>query len=185
MDTPKTVQKTDALTVLLHWALVIAIGFSLTTGLQITADNPDSSWAKMVSVLLLQGNVIKWHTWASLAVLFTTIAYIVYLLRARLQTRIALDSTRMRNLKSADHQMRCKSINVLINWVAFSLVIVAAVSGILLHGKVANVHVFVSWAIIAYIIVNKNDPLYMWLGVFDHTQTRHSQHLHPVKIVML
>lgn len=162
MNIPKSIQKTDALTVLLHWSMAIAIGFSLATGLQITADNPDSSWAKMVSALLFQGNVVKWHTWASLAVLFITIAYIAYLLRARLQTRIALDSTRINNLKSGDHQMRWKSINVLINWVAFVLVIVAAISGILLyffsgtlpHGKVSSVHEFVSWAIIAYVVVH-------------------------------
>ncbi|MEM9794865.1 MAG: ethylbenzene dehydrogenase-related protein [Pseudomonadota bacterium] len=27
-------------------------------------------------------------------------------------------------------------------------------------------------------------PLYMWVAVFNHTQTRHSQHLHPVEIRM-
>src|SRR2546428_5938602 len=26
--------------------------------------------------------------------------------------------------------------------------------------------------------------LYLWVAVFDHTQTRHSRHLHPVRLVM-
>ena len=26
--------------------------------------------------------------------------------------------------------------------------------------------------------------LYLWVAVFDHTQTRHSRHLHPVRIDM-
>jgi hypothetical protein len=26
------------------------------------------------------------------------------------------------------------------------------------------------------------DGTYLWVAVFDHTQTRHSQHLHPVRI---
>ena len=26
--------------------------------------------------------------------------------------------------------------------------------------------------------------LYLWVAVFDHTQTRHSRHLHPVRIEM-
>lgn len=25
---------------------------------------------------------------------------------------------------------------------------------------------------------------YMWVSVFDHTQTRHSRHLHPLKLVL-
>jgi len=26
------------------------------------------------------------------------------------------------------------------------------------------------------------DGTYLWVAVFDHTQTRHSQHLHPVRL---
>ncbi|MGH8772125.1 MAG: ethylbenzene dehydrogenase-related protein, partial [Burkholderiales bacterium] len=29
-----------------------------------------------------------------------------------------------------------------------------------------------------------NNGTYMWVAVFDHTQTRHSRHLHPLKIVL-
>lgn len=28
------------------------------------------------------------------------------------------------------------------------------------------------------------DDVYLWVSVFDHTQTRHSRHLHPVRLVM-
>ena len=30
----------------------------------------------------------------------------------------------------------------------------------------------------------ENHPVYLWVAVFDHAQTRHSQHLHPVKLVL-
>jgi hypothetical protein len=28
------------------------------------------------------------------------------------------------------------------------------------------------------------EPLYLWVGVFDHTQTRHSRHMRPVRLVL-
>ena len=28
------------------------------------------------------------------------------------------------------------------------------------------------------------EPVYLWVAVFNHTQTRHSQHLHPVRLVL-
>ena len=28
------------------------------------------------------------------------------------------------------------------------------------------------------------DGTYLWVAVFDHTQTRHSQHLHPVRLAL-
>ena len=162
MREKKIFQKTDALTVLLHWVLVITLGFSLATGLQISADSPDSSWAQFVNVMLLQGNVIQWHSWAAFIVFFSSVTYAIYLSRARLKARIALDSTRIRNLQSRDHQTRWKSINVLINWIAFILIIVATLSGILLyffagtfpHTRVISVHNFVAWSIIAYLVLH-------------------------------
>ena len=34
------------------------------------------------------------------------------------------------------------------------------------------------------IAIKPGQPVYMWVAVFDHTQTRHSQHLHPVKLLL-
>lgn len=158
----KTILKTDALTVILHWVLVITLGFSLVTGLQISADNPGSSWAQMVSAVLLQGNVIEWHSWAAFIVFFTLVAYIVYLVRARLSSRIAIDRIRISGLKSFARRTRWRSINVLINWIAFILIILATISGILLyffagvvpHDYVISVHNFVAWSIIGYIALH-------------------------------
>jgi cytochrome b subunit of formate dehydrogenase len=161
MSDTKPIQKTDVLTVLLHWMLVITLGFSLLTGLQISADNPDSTWAHAVSALLLQGNVIEWHTWAAFVMFFTTVTYVVYLFRARLKARVALDATRMRGL-GADRQTRWKSINVLINWLAFVLILIATLSGVALyffagilpHETVISIHKFVAWSIIAYVLLH-------------------------------
>lgn len=34
------------------------------------------------------------------------------------------------------------------------------------------------------VAVTPDEPVYMWVAVFDHTQTRHSQHLRPVELVL-
>ncbi len=156
------VAKTDVLTIILHWMMVIALAFSLMTGLRVSADHPDSSWAQAISLVLLQGNVIQWHVWAAFVLFFSMVAYVIYLTRARLRNRIALDGTRLRNLRSQDHDTRWKSINVLIYWLAFVLLLVAATSGILLyffpglvaHMTLTNIHQFVAWSIIAYVIIH-------------------------------
>jgi hypothetical protein len=32
--------------------------------------------------------------------------------------------------------------------------------------------------------LSRNAPTYLWLAVFNHSQTRHSQHLHPVRLLL-
>ena len=32
--------------------------------------------------------------------------------------------------------------------------------------------------------LSKDRPTYLWVAVFNHTQTRHSQHLHPIRLVL-
>ena len=56
----KTLKSTDAFTVFVHWVLVVALIFSLATGLRVSADSPDSILAKAVAGILLQGNVVQW-----------------------------------------------------------------------------------------------------------------------------
>ena len=156
------VEKTDVMTVVLHWALFITLLFSLATGLRISADNPDAVWASALSAVLLQGDVMRWHVWAAFGLAVITLAYVIFLIRAHLQARVALDGARLRSLTTTDRNTRWKVFNVAIYWLAFVLLAVATVTGILLyffpgllaHLTVIAVHRFVAWALIAYIVVH-------------------------------
>ena len=156
----KTLKSTDAFTVIVHWVLVITLIFSLATGLRVSADSPDSILAKAVAGILLQGNVVQWHVWAAFALLLASVAYAVFMVRARLKSRVVLDKTRLQALSNQDRNLRWKSINIVLYWVAFILILVAAITGVMLyffpgvlpHVTVSKIHNIVAWSIIAYVV---------------------------------
>lgn len=156
------VEKTDLTTVLLHWFLVVTLVFSLLTGLRISADAENSVWARALSFLLLQGDVMHWHAWAAYALTLVTVAYISFMLRARLTSRVALDGARISSLGSGDRKTRWKVINVVLFWCAFALIAIATVTGSLLyffpgilpHWTVIAVHRAVAWLVIAYVVLH-------------------------------
>lgn len=156
----KTLKSTDAFTVIVHWVLVIALIFSLATGLRVSADSPDSILAKAVAGILLQGNVVQWHVWAAFALLLASVAYAVFMVRARLKSRVVLDKTRLQALSNQDRNLRWKSINIVLYWVAFILILVVAITGVMLyffpgvlpHVTVSKIHNIVAWSIIAYVV---------------------------------
>lgn len=158
----KKIEKTDAITVVIHWALVLSLLASLATGLRIAADNPDATYTRALSAVLLQGDVMTWHVWAAYALALIIAAYVVFILRARLGARIALDRSRLASLRSPDHRTRWKGINVLIFWMAFLLIIIATVTGTFLyyfpgglpHAIVTYIHNLVAWILLGYVVVH-------------------------------
>lgn len=162
MPKKEPMRKSDLITVLLHWTLVITVFFSLSTGLRISADAEDSVWAKALAMIQLQGDVMRWHVWAAFALTFVSIAYAVFLARARLQSRVAIDRGRLKGLMSAERETRWSAVNVLIYWAAFVLIALAAITGLLLyffggglpHQTVILVHRVVAWLIIAYMVLH-------------------------------
>ena len=165
----KRTNKTDITTVLLHWGLVLTLIFSLLTGLRIAADEQDSFWAQALSNILLQGDVIPWHIWAASTLAFITMAYLAYLLRARLRSRLALDRTRVRNLFSLDRQSRWNAVNIVIYWLAFFLLIAAVITGVILYWvsdllpyeTVADLHQLGAWLLIAYVFLHVIAQLFL------------------------
>src|SRR5919109_2405476 len=119
--------RTDAPTALLHWALVATLVVSLVTGLRIAADAIDSTWARALDALLLQGSVTYWHSWAAYALTLVALAYVVFLFRTRLQARVKLDAARLRAIRSGDRRAQLKAVNVVVYWLAFVLIGVAAI----------------------------------------------------------
>ncbi|HXH03098.1 MAG TPA: ethylbenzene dehydrogenase-related protein, partial [Candidatus Competibacteraceae bacterium] len=162
MQTTIRQERTDAPTLLLHWGMVITLTFSLLTGLRLAADAEDSVWARTLSGLLLQGTVTRWHVWAAYALTLLALGYVVYLWRARLAARVALDGVRRHGLRAADRRQRWSALNVLVYWLAFALILVAAGSGALLYfapGLLPSaillwLHQAVAWAVLGYVALH-------------------------------
>ena len=53
--------RSDLPTVLMHWGLVLALMVSVSTGWRIASMTDSSPLLRWVDVLLLQGNVLRWH----------------------------------------------------------------------------------------------------------------------------
>jgi len=154
--------RSDAPTALLHLALVVTLVISLLTGFQIASDAIDSSWTRALDAVLLQGSVSYWHTIAAYALSLIAVAYVAFLVRARLRARIAVDATRVNAIVSADRRTRWQAANVILYWVAFTMIGVAAVTGTLLyldsallpHDLVTAIHRAIAWGILLYATVH-------------------------------
>ncbi|MFK7967035.1 MAG: ethylbenzene dehydrogenase-related protein [Burkholderiaceae bacterium] len=152
-------KKLDATTVVLHWALVITLLFSLATGLRISADAEESVWAAALNFILLQGNVMHWHIWAAYSLAIVAAAYVAFLVRAKLKARVAMTRARVAGLAVPNKKTRWQSINVIVYWVAFALLFIAALTGTALyffpglisHAWIILIHRVVAWLLIAYV----------------------------------
>lgn len=154
--------KTDFSTVILHWALVVTLAISLLTGLRIAADAPGNTWARAVTFILPQGNVIVWHVWSALALSFIMVAYAVFLIKARLQKRIKVDGATVQSLASPNKKRRWRALNLIIYWISFALLAGSTVTGLLLYlfpgllpyVQVLQIHLILAWSVIAYVVLH-------------------------------
>ena len=160
--TNRKIEKTDATAILLHWGFVITLVFSLLTGLRISADAPDAFWSRALSPALLQGDVMLWHAWAAYGFVLVALGYIIFLIRARLNARVTLDDTRLQGVITGDRTTRWKSINIILYWFAFIVILLNSFTGILLyiepglfsHPLVSSLHAGGAWAIMAYALLH-------------------------------
>jgi len=155
--------KSDLPTVIIHWALLLTLVTSFATGMQIAADTPSSSWAQTLRGLLPQGNVIFWHLVSAFFFIAIIVAYIAFLWRAGLIARIALNKRWWRMLTTdGPRRSRLRAVNTLIYWVGFVALIIAAITGILLHlipslvdyQFISVVHQYAAWVLPAYITLH-------------------------------
>src|SRR5262245_32904250 len=87
--------RTDAGTLVLHWLTTIAFLVSLLTGIRIAADAVHAPVSKLLSPILPQGEIWTWHFGAGILLLFSGLAYAVYMIRSGLVERNALKKTRV------------------------------------------------------------------------------------------
>jgi hypothetical protein len=151
-----TSHRTDWPTLVLHWGLVAALLLSVLSGWRIASLNDGSS---VMSLLALQGNVVRWHFFSAAGLVALVLAYLVFLWRTDLFARLRV---RLAALRSPDRQTRWQAVNRLVYWVAFVLLGGAAATGSLLYfvpgtlptEALAGLHRWLSWAFVAYIAVH-------------------------------
>lgn len=147
----------DVGTLVLHWISVIAVVTSLVTGIRISADALDAVVSKWMEPILPQGEIWSVHIWAGLALFATSTAYLIYMATSGLSARISarrLSPLRMR----APAKLRWLSVNVLLHWLLYGLVVALTITGVLLYlgfgGWVVIVHLAAAFGTLAYTLAH-------------------------------
>jgi len=148
---------TDAGTVVLHWLTVIALIVSLATGLRIASDALDAPVSKALTPILPQGELWSIHLASGLSLFFCATAYVLYMARSGLQTRISF--RRLRPLvEPRNARLRWGALNVLLHWVLYGLLATLTTTGVLLFlghgGWIVSVHLACAFATLGYVVVH-------------------------------
>lgn len=152
-------RKADFPTMLWHTLLLVSLVFALLTGLRIAADNAKGGWRTLLEPVMMQGDVVRWHAWAALALGSLVAGYVAFLLHARLTARWKVN--RMM-LKAPHRQARWQALNRALYWLGLLTFLVALISGGWLYftpffgfiDLVSLVHEIASWALVAYMVVH-------------------------------
>ncbi|HET9716665.1 MAG TPA: ethylbenzene dehydrogenase-related protein [Pseudolabrys sp.] len=134
-------RKTDVGTVILHWVLVISLVLAALSGLRIASETPDRTWINNVDFILPRQLVWSTHMQAAIAIIAVTLAYPVYMAKARLGRRIRLDRVRLNGLLGR-RQARWGAVNVALYWVLYLALGCEVLTGTLLYFDAAH-----SWVI--------------------------------------
>lgn len=151
----------DAPTIVLHWVLVISLILSLITGFRIASDDPSSQWMLFFDAVLLQGEVTYIHIVSATILSFVAVAYVVFMFRSGLSSRIRLDRYRLAGLQSRDKEIKLSALNVLMFWFVYLLLGAAAITGVMLYvdSSIApittrNIHEIIAWSVFLYVFVH-------------------------------
>ncbi len=168
MDTTRlTRSRSDLPTVLLHWLIVFALITSLLSGWRMARLDADNVLLRWLDVILLQGNVPRWHFITAVVLLAATVGYLSFLWRTSLGSRLRL---RLAHLHSTDANTRWQGINRLLYWVALGLLAGAGITGAMLYffpwvvatSTLTTVHRWLSWAFVPYVTLHVAAQL--WRG---------------------
>ncbi len=149
--------RTDYGTVLLHIALVAALGVAFLTGLRIATEAPDRRWISLFDSVLPYENVWTTHMQAAIVIVAVSVAYAVYIARSGLKRRIALDTIRVRGLFGRG-SVRLGAFNILLYWVFFVALLTLIVTGGLLYFGIAagsstnRLHWIATWTVPGFVV---------------------------------
>jgi hypothetical protein len=147
-------RRTDIGTILFHWLVVVTLVTSIATGLRIAADEPEHAWLLVFDRLLPKDTVWTGHLPAALILCALAVAYVAYLVSARLFRRVQLDHVRVAGLLGRG-QARWSAVNILLCWIFFIAMVVEIVTGVQLYmgrasAAVVRIHLLGTWIILAF-----------------------------------
>ena len=148
-------RRTDIGTILLHWLVVITLMTLIATGLRIAADEPEHAWLLVFDRVLPKHVVWTGHLPAALVLCALAVAYIAYLISARLFRRVQIDHMRIAGLLKTGHA-RWSAINVLLYWIFFVAMMAEFVTGAQLYlgqasDLVVRIHLLGTWFILGFV----------------------------------
>lgn len=150
--------RSDTGTIVLHWVAVIAVATTLLTGLRIAADATGAVISPLLEFMLPNGEVWTVHIFAGLTLLSCSTAYVVYVVRAALARRNALNRIKPLTMPHVPARYRWQAVNVALHWLAYVAVCAMAATGILLYlgygGWIVPVHRVLALFLLAYILVH-------------------------------
>jgi hypothetical protein len=151
--------RSDAPTVIMHWLLVLALAVSLTSGLRISADDTEAGVSRWLEPVLMQGDVTRWHVVSAFSLAALALGYWLFLWRARLASRV---KPTLSLAGAASRETRWYTINRVLYWIAFGLILTAMVTGgvfYFLPGQlsertVASIHRIAAWGVLGYVVLH-------------------------------
>lgn len=149
-------------TVLGHWILVLAFATSFATGLRIASDAQNAPVSSLLAPVLPQGDVLLWHLASAGVLLAILIAYLLYQKGTGLGRRFFRLPRAADTSAKAVRAMRLRRLDLLLYWLAFALLVIAAASGLMQYtgaGPVANqrletLHLAAAWGMILYLVLH-------------------------------
>jgi len=129
--------RTDSGTVILHWLIVAAFVVVAGTGLRIASDEPALRWLTRFDSILPAENVWYWHVIAGLGLSAAVLAYVAYVVVARLGQRVRVDRNRWSSLLRRG-KPRWSAIGVFVIWIGVGAFAVEMATGALLYAGKAG-----------------------------------------------
>ena len=151
-------KKTDYGTIIFHWALAASIVVAVATGLRIATETPGHEWLDVFDFFLPKAAVWTEHLQSAALLTGISVAYVVYVWRARLWPRLRLDGVRLRGLFGRRYA-RWGAINIALYWLLFLVLVMQVTTGVLLYlgpagSLVVQMHWFGMWFILGYIVLH-------------------------------
>jgi Ethylbenzene dehydrogenase/Prokaryotic cytochrome b561 len=151
-------KKTDYGTVILHWLLVGSLAVAMATGFRIAGEAPDRGWINVFDLILPKAAVWTQHLQAGVLLIAVSVAYGVYVRRVRLGARLRLDRVRLSGLLGRPYA-RWGTINILLYWLFFALMLSELVTGTLLYlghagSFLVQTHWIGMWLILGYGVIH-------------------------------
>jgi ethylbenzene dehydrogenase/cytochrome b561-like protein len=151
-------KKTDYGTVILHWTMAVSLGLAVATGFRIATETPGRELLNVFNFFLPETWVWTGHLQAAILLTGTSVAYVVYVWRARLWSRVRLDGVRLRGLFGRQYA-RWGTINIALYWLFFLAILAQFGTGTLMYlGRAGSVmvrmHWFGMWLILSYVVVH-------------------------------